>query len=168
MPFRLRPRPAAPISLRRGGAAWPMGRYVTPRNGGERGEGGARPAMEPCLSIFGTCFFPFKCGEDVPRDLLGPQPRYLRQRGAIPRTSQDFFVPNYGANKVAPRRRGGGHRTGGRRLFRIRNRCKKRGKKSLFFGHRASRLSYSRAARISILNRPFGGGEGSLSSAPPP
>ena len=133
MPFRLRPRPAAPISLRRGGGAWPMGRYVAPRNGRERGGGGARPAKEPCTSIFGTCFFPFNCGEDVPRDLLGPQPCYLRQRGAPPRTSQDFFVPNYGANKVAPRRRGGGHRTGGRRLFRIRNRCQKRGKNFSFF-----------------------------------
>ena len=36
-------------------------------------------------------------------------------------------MPNYGANKVAPRRGGGGLRTGGRGLFRIRNRCKKMG-----------------------------------------
>ena len=99
-----------------------MGRYVTPRNGGERGEGGARPDKEPCLSIFATCFFPFKRGEDAPRDPLGPPPLYLRHRESPPAASQDFFVPNYGANNMAPRRRGKGARTGGRRLVRIRNR----------------------------------------------
>ena len=69
-----------------------MGRYVTPRNGRERGEGGRRPDKEPCLSIFGTCFFPFKRWEDMLRVPLGPQPRYLRQRAAPPATSQGFFV----------------------------------------------------------------------------
>ena len=167
--FQRRPLPAPPISRRRGGAAWPMGRYVSPRNDGEREGGERRPAKEPCLSIFATCFFPFKRGEDAPRDPLGPPPLYLRHRESPPAASQDFFVPNYGANNMAPRRRGKGARTGGRRLVRIRN----RGKKCFFFlmlfsGRGASRLSYSRAARISILNRPFGGAYGSLSSAPPP
>ena len=99
---------------------------------------------------------------------LGHQPRYLRQRAAPPATSQGIFVPNDGANMLVPRRGGGGHHTGGRGLARIRNRCKKDDFFPLFFGRGASRLSYSRPARISILNRPFGGGEGPLSSAPPP
>ena len=77
-------------------------------------------------------------------------------------------MPNDGANMLVPRRGGGGHHTGGRGLARIRNRCKKDDFFPLFFGRGASRLSYSRPARISILNRPFGGGEGPLSSAPPP
>ena len=129
MLFQRRPLPAVPISRRRGGAAWPMGRYVSPRNDGEHEGGERRPAKEPYLSIFATCFFPFKRGEDAPRDPLGPPPLYLRHRESPPAASQDFFVPNYGANNMAPRRRGKGARTGGRRLVRIRN----RGKKCVFF-----------------------------------
>ena len=106
-----------------------MGRYVSPRNDGEHEGGERRPAKEPYLSIFATCFFPFKRGEDAPRDPLGPPPLYLRHRESPPAASQDFFVPNYGANNMAPRRRGKGARTGGRRLVRIRN----RGKKCVFF-----------------------------------
>ena len=52
-----------------------MGRYVTPRNGRERGSGGGGRKLdkEPCLCIFGHLYFPFKRGENVlraPLDLI--------------------------------------------------------------------------------------------------
>ena len=71
-----------------------MGRYVTPRNGRERGEGGRRPDKEPCLSIFGTCFFPFKrWGGHVKGPPWDLSPAISVSARRLPPRAKDFLCP---------------------------------------------------------------------------